>query len=111
MLVESRACRRRGSCLWWSPTAAMVMHCLAGGGYGCPLCPIICCSHEGGLGALASGWAVCFLQPKRLPAGRVPIPVTVLSLENKAAAGVACPWSTSVSESLPRSHKVLGGQQ
>lgn len=72
--------QEEGSCLWWSPTA--VLHCLASRRYGCPLCPIICCSHEGGLGALAPSWAVCFLQPKQLPVGRVPFPVTVLSLEN-----------------------------
>lgn len=57
------------------------------GGDGCLLCPTLSKdtlggSREGGLGALAPDWAVRFLQPKRLPAGRVPLPVTPLSLEN-----------------------------
>lgn len=50
---------------------------LAGGRHGRPLCSTISkatlfYSREGGLGALAPDRALCFLQPRRLPAGRVP---------------------------------------
>lgn len=61
--------------------AGPVLH-MASRGYGCPLHPALSYSHEGGLGALALDGAVCFLQPKKLPDGRVPLPVTVLSLGN-----------------------------
>lgn len=54
---------------------------------GCLLRPalskaILGCGHVGGLGALAPNWAECFLQSERLPAGRVPLPVTTLSPGN-----------------------------
>lgn len=72
------------------------------GGYGCPLGPITCCGHEGGLDALTPDWALCFLQPTPAASWQGPPFLSPCCLwRTKLLLGWLVLGQTSVSESLP----------